>query len=101
MIAVSVHPGIIPTEIFTKSNAPGLDAVFFGPLCFFTHKTMQQGASTYLHAILAPDVPAEVRSGKGTFYMNNGIGNPNPDLLVPGVAQEVWRLSEELVRAWL
>lgn len=100
-IAVSVHPGLVPTEMFAKVGGAGLDALFFGPLCAPLHKSLQQGVSTYAHALLSPDVVAEVRAGGSNLYAKNALAAQNPALLEPGVAQEAWRLSEDLVAPWL
>lgn len=100
-IAASVHPGLVPTELFAKAGGSGFDALFFGPLMRPIHKTVPQGAATYLHVLLAREIPAQVRAGGSNFYVNNAIAKPNPDLLEPGVAEEGWRLFENLVAKWL
>lgn len=100
-IAIAVHPGLVPTQIFLKAGGSGLDAIFFGPLCKPVHKSLQQGAGTYIHALFDPKVPGEVRAGGSNFYVNNAVAKQNPDLLEPGVSEEAWRLSENLVKRWL
>lgn len=97
-IAMSVHPGIIPTELFTKSGNFGTDRVFFGPELWFIQKNISQGVATTLHCMLSQDVVAEARGGQ-TFYMNSKVYDRMAQLeaVNADVAEKAWILSEALL----
>lgn len=99
-VAVSLHPGIIKTGLLSHGASGLFEDAFFG--WFFTpvHKSMEQGASTTLHALLSPDVVDEVRAGP-KFYKNNAPKLVSGSVLADGVVEEAFRLSEALVQDWL
>ena len=100
-VAVSVHPGLIVTNFLSSSSAHGIEALFFGPLYQWAHKSVQQGASTTVHCLTSPEVPAEARREVTAYYANNAQATPNSRVLDAGVSAEAWRLSELIVSDWL
>jgi len=100
-VAVSVHPGLIVTNLLSSSSAHGIEALFFGPLYQWAHKSVQQGASTTVHCLTSPEVPAEARREVTSYYANNAQATPNSRVLDAGVSAEAWRLSELIVSDWL
>ncbi|CAE8734895.1 unnamed protein product, partial [Polarella glacialis] len=103
-VAVALHPGIVATNLLTHTGiatpgqptVPPYEALFMGPLFCFAHKDVGQGASTTLYAMLTSDVTAG-----HTYFQNNAPQLPSDLVLQEGVAEEAFRLSEELVSGWL
>eukprot|EP00928_Gymnodinium_smaydae_P050500 TRINITY_DN34065_c0_g1_i1.p1 TRINITY_DN34065_c0_g1~~TRINITY_DN34065_c0_g1_i1.p1 ORF type:complete len:397 (+),score=47.52 TRINITY_DN34065_c0_g1_i1:43-1191(+) len=102
-VAVALHPGIIKTSLLShtrQSDVPQYEALFYGPLFIFAHKSVGQGASTTLFTMLSPEVIANSRSGK-IYYFNNALAVPSPSVTEAGAADEAFRRSEELISKWL
>jgi len=74
--AVSLHPGVILTNLFSANYWPGFEDTFLGRAVggIIFDKTVPQGASTTLYGCLAPDLDKE--PGRGAYLMDCAIGTP-------------------------
>jgi NAD(P)-dependent dehydrogenase (short-subunit alcohol dehydrogenase family) len=97
-ITVAAHPGIIATDLLIhngKGEYP-IEGALFGWPFSYGQKSVAQGASTIMHAALAPHVVAEVRSGI-YFYSNNAASETwNPEYFTDAVGKDTWTRSAAL-----
>lgn len=93
--AVSLHPGVIKTNLGRHMGLSSFTDAFF--TTFITDKTIPQGASTTLYGCLAPELADPVN--QGSYLDNCAIATPNSY----GVDKDstlrngLWDLSEKLV----
>lgn len=99
VVAVALHPGIITTDLLShgKAGQGSLEDLFFGWIFTPVHKNIGQGASTTIHTLVSPDVPAVVRS-RHVMYEHNAPVDLTPE---DEVVEAVFKGSEELVAPWL
>ncbi|KAL2060206.1 hypothetical protein VTL71DRAFT_9601 [Oculimacula yallundae] len=109
ILSVSIHPGVIPSELgrsFDKETTGAVQAIMEGGM--IPLKTPGAGAATSLVAALDPKLgPGELKGGKenyGAYLADCQIS----DTALPGAcssseAEKLWRISEKLVNeefAW-
>jgi len=94
-IAVALHPGIIETSL-VESN-PALEATFFRLLAF-TLKSIAQGASTTVYAVVADEVVTNVRKNGASYFANNRwTASMEREEFTEELGKEAWELSSRLV----
>ena len=89
IIAVSVHPGVIRTEL-SRNHGP---TRFFVTLAgwFGGLKTIPQGAATSVHCVVASDVRG------GLYYADCKLREASRQARDAAAAARLWALSDELV----
>lgn len=99
-IAVSIHPGIIKTNLL--ANAGKIEGAFYGWPFLYAQKSVEQGASTQVYAAIAKQVVKEVRSG-AYYYYNNDVQTPwyATKRFSDEVCAEIWKLTEKLLPKFL
>jgi NAD(P)-dependent dehydrogenase (short-subunit alcohol dehydrogenase family) len=87
--AVSVHPGVVATGIWSPLPAP--------QRAWYTSRmaTPEQGAAVILGCVIDPGLVG------GAYYTPNGIRAPSAAAVAPLAVEELWRLSEQMVAPWL
>ncbi|GAA41978.2 retinol dehydrogenase 12 [Clonorchis sinensis] len=89
IVAVSLHPGLVRTEVFRHHPIRH----------WIVHhmrfsKTAWQGAQTLLHCCLAKDLVP------GGYYAECRLATVNSQALQDGVGEKLWMASEQLVERW-
>ncbi|TGZ74241.1 hypothetical protein CRM22_001042 [Opisthorchis felineus] len=89
IVAVSLHPGLVRTEVFRHHPIRH----------WIVHnmrfsKTAWQGAQTLLHCCLAKDLVP------GGYYAECRLATVNSQALQDGVGEKFWIASERLVERW-
>ena len=92
VLAFSLHPGVIPTNLSRSMGALG--AVFRTVGRLFM-KTVAQGAATSVFAATAP----ELEGSSGAYLSDCAIAIPKAEALDDALAEKVWALSERCVAA--
>jgi len=90
VIAVSLHPGVIKTDLLRDNTAGKRMLSVFKPFL----KTIPQGAATTLYCCLAPDVQG------GKYYADCAVAKIKPHkscVPLDKSAARLWELSEKLV----
>jgi WW domain-containing oxidoreductase len=90
VLAFSLHPGVIPTNLSRSTGALG--AVFRTVGRLFM-KTVAQGAATSVFAATAP----ELEGASGAYLSDCAIATPSPEALDDALADKVWALSVRCV----
>ncbi len=85
----SLHPGVVASELWRP--IPGL----FRPLVKLFMISNEAGARTTLHCATAPELASE----SGLYYNRCRARSPSRVAQSPELAAELWRRSEEWVRA--
>lgn len=106
IIGLSLHPGVIVTELGRNAKPEVLSAVAkMAEKGIFEYKTRGAGAATSVLAALDPKLaegPGETRDGKdnyGTFLADCQINDmPGPWAVSNGQADKLWQMSEDLVK---
>ncbi|KAJ2896768.1 hypothetical protein MKZ38_005256 [Zalerion maritima] len=101
ILSLTVHPGVIQTELGRNIAKATLAAV--GDMLkkgVFTYKSMGAGSSTALVAALDPKLgPGEGKTNHGAFLDNCQISDQaRPECVGSEEAERLWSLSEELVK---
>lgn len=103
ILSLTVHPGVISTELGRNIDEKTLDAIKkMGETGRFSRKNLGAGAATSLVAALDPQLqPGKTVGGKenyGTYLMDCQISDkPNPLAVASDEAEKLWKLSENLV----
>ncbi|KAL9086904.1 MAG: hypothetical protein Q9165_006910 [Trypethelium subeluteriae] len=109
VLSLTVHPGVIPTELGRSALPETMKAVrAMADNKVFTYKTLGAGAATGAVAALDPKLGAgETREGKenwGVFLVDCQISDKAIPLAASSAeAEKLWKLSENLVKekfAW-
>ncbi|ODM95195.1 Short-chain dehydrogenase TIC 32, chloroplastic [Orchesella cincta] len=91
--AYSVHPGIIPTEIWNDVGCLGRFLIL--PVMKCICRTTNDAANAVLYPVLIP----EVGGNCGGEYFENGKVEPsNPQANIPDIQERLWARSLELTR---
>jgi NAD(P)-dependent dehydrogenase (short-subunit alcohol dehydrogenase family) len=90
VLAFSLHPGVIPTNL---SRHMGIAGSLFGVALKVFSKSISQGASTSVYGATSPDL--EGRSG--AYLFDCRVKEPSKDALDDDAADKVWALSERAV----
>jgi NAD(P)-dependent dehydrogenase (short-subunit alcohol dehydrogenase family) len=91
IVAVSLHPGMIMTDL--NRHIPALVRYPLYELNRLFFKTAYQGAQTTLHCALAPEV---VQQG-GEYFSDCAVVKPGPGARDYHDARRLWEISEKLV----
>jgi NAD(P)-dependent dehydrogenase (short-subunit alcohol dehydrogenase family) len=103
ILSLSVHPGVIPTELGRNMKQETLDALqILRDRGVYSYKTAGAGAATSVVAALDPKLGVgETKDGKenyGAFLMDCQITDKaKPSSVSSDEAEKLWKLSEELV----
>ena len=109
ILSLTVHPGVIPTELSRNASAETVEAIqSMHENGVFNFRTLGAGSSTSLVAALDPKLgPGENKEGKenvGVFLADCQINDKTTPLAASSAeAEKLWKLSEDLVRekfAW-
>jgi NAD(P)-dependent dehydrogenase (short-subunit alcohol dehydrogenase family) len=92
VLAFSLHPGVIPTNLSRSMGALGTVFRTVGRLFM---KTVAQGAATSVFAATAP----ELEGASGAYLSDCAIATPKAEALDDALADKVWALSERCVAA--
>ncbi|THD25498.1 putative Short chain dehydrogenase [Fasciola hepatica] len=91
VLAVSVHPGLVMTQIFQHSPF----RLWLVHKCLsWLAKTPWQGSQTVVYCSLANNLVP------GAYYAECRVTKTNPQALDGKVGQAVWDASEQLVKRW-
>jgi len=104
VIAVSLHPGVIETNLARHLTSTWWDNVSFRIMWFFISilineptKTIPQGAATSVYCALAP----EVLQHGGEYFFNCKLETKNVHMHKlhndVKLAEDLWKISEEIV----
>lgn len=89
---VSLHPGVVRSDIFRSYSKKLLAVVYLlYPLFWFFTKNTEQGAQTTLYAAMSEDVKS------GGFYMDCKEAEPAEAAKDPINRKRVWERSEEML----
>jgi NAD(P)-dependent dehydrogenase (short-subunit alcohol dehydrogenase family) len=91
--AVSVHPGVIPTQLSKHLGIGGAIYRAVGPLF---QKSVAQGAATTIFAATAPEL---TEAHAGIYLADCNEAEPRPFALDPDLAERTWTLSEAALAA--
>ena len=104
ILSLTVHPGVIPTELGRSAAPEALEAVkAMVDTGMFKYKSLGAGAATSLVAALDPKLGiSETKDGKenyGVFLDDCQISDKaNPLAVSSEEAEKLWKLSEDLVK---
>ena len=90
VLAFSLHPGVIPTNL---SRHMGVGAFVFNTLGRLFMKTVAQGAATSVYAATAPGLEGQ----SGAYLSDCHVATPAAPGLDAALAQTVWAKSEAAV----
>jgi NAD(P)-dependent dehydrogenase (short-subunit alcohol dehydrogenase family) len=94
IVALSVHPGVIGTDLSRHLSAEDMKALRQRSTEVVTRrKSIPAGAATSVWAATAP----ELAEHGGAYLEDCGIGSPAPYAVDPVAAARLWALSEDLV----
>jgi len=88
VLAYSLHPGVISTNLQRHMGFGGMVLRLFNPLM----KTVSQGASTSVYAATAAGVPS------GSFLADCSVAKPSKAGQDAAMATALWEKTEELVK---
>jgi WW domain-containing oxidoreductase len=89
-VAVSLHPGVIPTNL---SRSLGFQGVLFRAIGQFFMKTVPQGAATTIYGATAP----ELEGHSGAYLSDCAVTDSTADGRDEALAEQVWALSTKWV----
>jgi hypothetical protein len=90
VLAFSVHPGVIATNLSRSLGVPGSVYRFVGKLFL---KSIPQGAATTIYAATAP----ELASRNGIYLSDCAEKAPISTALDEDLAEKLWDLSEKAI----
>jgi NAD(P)-dependent dehydrogenase (short-subunit alcohol dehydrogenase family) len=89
VLAVSLHPGVIATNLSQHLGLGGKLYRVLGPLFL---KSVEQGAATSVFAATAPEL---TEAHAGLYLADCNEAQPTPPALDPELAESAWVLSEK------
>jgi NAD(P)-dependent dehydrogenase (short-subunit alcohol dehydrogenase family) len=92
-IAMSVHPGVIPTKLSRNTGSAGQRLLNMLAPVFL--KTVQQGAATQLFAAVHPGAAAM----GGQYLADCNVARSSRHSEDPALARKLWEVSERIVNA--
>jgi len=97
---VSLHPGVVTTEIWRNlENAPYLSILIMilRPLIWFTFKNCREGAQTTLYCALNDD---EVLKNNGKFFSDCHVKTYSKEVTNEN-SEKLWNVSSTLFINWM
>jgi len=91
-LSLSVHPGVIPTNLTRSMGALGAIYRALGKLVL---KSVEQGAATTVFAATAPELAGQ----SGAYLADCAIARATDEASDPGLAERLWSTSDELWRS--
>jgi len=91
VLALSLHPGVIPTRL---TRSMGFQGVIFRALGTLFMKNVAQGAATTVFAATAP----ELEGRSGAYLSDCAISNPSADANDGELAEKVFAATERVVQ---
>jgi NAD(P)-dependent dehydrogenase (short-subunit alcohol dehydrogenase family) len=91
--ALSLHPGVIPTQL---SKHLGIGGAIYRALGPIFQKSVAEGAATTIFAATAPEL---TEAHAGIYLADCNQAEPRPFALDPDLAERTWTLSEAALAA--
>jgi WW domain-containing oxidoreductase len=90
-IAVSLHPGVIQTNLSRHMN-PFINALF-GIIKPLFLKSVAQGAATQCYAVVSPNISKL----SGSYFADCNVAKPRKEAEDKDLAKKLWEVSEKIV----
>ena len=94
IISVSVHPGVVRTELVRHFNPLMLTIGY--PLQWLFMKSAWRGSQTTVYCAITP----KEELSPGSYYYDCDVGTPSNQAFDENAAKELWKFTEDIIHQY-